>query len=72
MAKFVNVIVCLTRLGTEEEYAAIDVVLQHVADLATEYSYRPPRSAVRTHACVSDSDAIHRDVDVFFIVRFKL
>ncbi|KAH7977207.1 hypothetical protein HPB51_026944 [Rhipicephalus microplus] len=35
--------------GTEEEYAAIDVLLQHVADLAAEYSYRPPRSAVRKH-----------------------
>ncbi|XP_075732073.1 uncharacterized protein LOC119178192 isoform X1 [Rhipicephalus microplus] len=35
--------------GTEEEYAAIGVLLQHVADLAAEYSYRPPRSAVRKH-----------------------
>ncbi|KAH8029375.1 hypothetical protein HPB51_000018 [Rhipicephalus microplus] len=34
--------------GTEE-YAAIDVLLQHVADLAAEHSYRPPRSAVRKH-----------------------
>ncbi|XP_075726456.1 uncharacterized protein LOC142768371 [Rhipicephalus microplus] len=36
------------RSGTEE-YAAIDVLLQHVADLAAEHSYRPPRSAVRKH-----------------------
>ncbi|XP_075730666.1 uncharacterized protein LOC142772370 [Rhipicephalus microplus] len=35
--------------GTEEEYAAIDILLQHVADLAAEYSYGPPRSAVRKH-----------------------
>ncbi|KAH7934602.1 hypothetical protein HPB51_029030 [Rhipicephalus microplus] len=34
--------------GTEE-YTAIDILLQHEADLATEYSYRPPRSAVRKH-----------------------
>ncbi|KAH8042656.1 hypothetical protein HPB51_025159 [Rhipicephalus microplus] len=35
--------------GTEEEYPAIDVLLQHLADLATEYSYQPPRSTVRKY-----------------------
>ncbi|KAL1422036.1 hypothetical protein MTO96_022498 [Rhipicephalus appendiculatus] len=35
--------------GTEEEYRAVDVLLQHVADLAAECSYRPPRSAIRKH-----------------------
>ncbi|KAL1470891.1 hypothetical protein MTO96_040221 [Rhipicephalus appendiculatus] len=35
--------------GTEEEYRAIDVLLQHVADPAAECSYRPPRSAIRKH-----------------------
>ncbi|KAH8039588.1 hypothetical protein HPB51_007788 [Rhipicephalus microplus] len=37
------------RSGTQEEYAEIDVLLQHVAALAAEYSYQPPRLAVRKH-----------------------
>ncbi|KAH7954907.1 hypothetical protein HPB49_022749 [Dermacentor silvarum] len=35
--------------GTEEEYEAVDRLLQQVADLAREWGYRPPRSAVRSH-----------------------
>ncbi|XP_070380685.1 uncharacterized protein [Dermacentor albipictus] len=35
--------------GTEEEYEAVHRLLQQVADLARECSYRPPRSAVRSH-----------------------
>ncbi|XP_075526197.1 uncharacterized protein LOC142557867 [Dermacentor variabilis] len=35
--------------GTEEVYEVVHRLLQQVADLAREYSYRPPRSAVRSH-----------------------
>lgn len=41
--------VCFTRSGTEKEYEAVDRLLQEVADLAREWGYRPPRSAVRSH-----------------------
>ncbi|KAH6947935.1 hypothetical protein HPB50_022111 [Hyalomma asiaticum] len=37
--------------GTEEDYKAVDALLQNVADLARECGYRPPRSAVRKHRC---------------------
>nr|XP_054926290.1 uncharacterized protein LOC129384700 isoform X2 [Dermacentor andersoni] len=35
--------------GTEEDYEVVHRLLQQVADLARECSYRPPRSAVRSH-----------------------
>ncbi|XP_075560216.1 uncharacterized protein LOC142592574 isoform X2 [Dermacentor variabilis] len=35
--------------GTEEVYEVVHRLLQQVADLAREYSYRPPRSAVQSH-----------------------
>ncbi|KAH7937171.1 hypothetical protein HPB49_008425 [Dermacentor silvarum] len=35
--------------GSEEEYEAVDRLLQQVADLARERGYRPARSAVRSH-----------------------
>ncbi|KAH7970826.1 hypothetical protein HPB49_015826 [Dermacentor silvarum] len=37
------------RSGTEKEYEAVDRLLQQVADLAREWGYRQPRSAVRSH-----------------------
>lgn len=41
--------VCFTRSGTDEEYEAVDRLLRQVADLAREWGYRLPRSAVRSH-----------------------